>query len=219
FMSRMANYHPSRFLSFAFLDVGYSAPGDTFDVDAINKETQKTLGYPTFGYWLFFNSDDAAELMERNPKVTNSLLYNPDPQQWIDNLCRIGAARSFLTAGKTTALAPYLTSSELELQTKILYPPAGGLTGPLNWYKCIMAHLNDDDEGAVPEERKFIEQPTLQVTCSKDVIALPAMMEGMTRKWAKDLRVESLDTGHWVYMERPDELNAILKRFFGEVDG
>lgn len=82
-----------------------------------------------------------------------------------------------------------------------------------------MAHLNDDDEAAVPEERKFIEQPTLLVTCSKDVIALPAMMEGMTRKWAKDLRVENLDTGHWVYLEKPDEVNTILKRFFEEVDG
>ena len=146
-------------------------------------------------------------------------MHPSDPKDWIESFCRIGAARSFLTAGKPTPLPPYITTSELEIQTKILYPPAGGLTGPLNWYKCHMAHLNDKYDAAIPEEKKFIEQPTLQVTCSKDVIALAPMMEAATRKWARNFRVESLDTGHWVYLEMPDELNEILKKFFEEVDG
>ena len=76
-MSRMPNYYPSRFLSFSFLDVGYAAPGETFNIDAINEETQKTLGYTTMGYWLFFNSEDAAELMERNVCNDSSRSYIP----------------------------------------------------------------------------------------------------------------------------------------------
>lgn len=68
----MATYHPSRFLGFAFLDVGYIAPGENLDADAVNEETQKELGYPTLGYWLFFNSDEAAELMERNVCIHSS---------------------------------------------------------------------------------------------------------------------------------------------------
>ena len=33
------------------------------DIDAINKQTTDMLGYPVFGYWHFFNSEDAGEIM------------------------------------------------------------------------------------------------------------------------------------------------------------
>ena len=76
-MSRMPNYHPSRFLSFTFLGAGYAAPGETFNIDAINEETQKALGYSIIGYWPFFNSEDAAELIERNVCYPSSqILYS-----------------------------------------------------------------------------------------------------------------------------------------------
>jgi len=32
----------------------------------VNDATERMLGYPIFGYWHFFNSDDAASLMDRN---------------------------------------------------------------------------------------------------------------------------------------------------------
>lgn len=65
-LSRLANYFPERFISFAFVDVAYQAPSGPFSVETINEITEKTFGYPTFGYWYFFNDPDAAELMNRD---------------------------------------------------------------------------------------------------------------------------------------------------------
>jgi len=70
-MSRLANYFPERFISFAFLDVAYQAPSGPFSVEAINEITEKTCGYPIFGYWYFFNDPDAADMMNRD--VSSSL--------------------------------------------------------------------------------------------------------------------------------------------------
>ena len=38
----------------------------SFDLEAINKQTEEKLGYPSFGYFHFFNEDGAAALFDRN---------------------------------------------------------------------------------------------------------------------------------------------------------
>ena len=58
------NYHPSRFTKFAFLDIAYNPPSGPFSIDAINEATEKGLGYPIFGYWHFFNDEDAGKIMD-----------------------------------------------------------------------------------------------------------------------------------------------------------
>lgn len=73
-LSRLANYFPERFISFAFLDVAYQAPSGPFSVEAINQFAEKTFGYPTFGYWLFFNDPDAADMMNRVVSSSLTLL-------------------------------------------------------------------------------------------------------------------------------------------------
>ena len=65
-LSRLANYHPSRFSKYAWLDVGYRPPAGPFDLDAINKMTEQNLGYPIFGYWHFFNDEDAEDMMNNH---------------------------------------------------------------------------------------------------------------------------------------------------------
>lgn len=62
-------------LAYVFLDVGYIGPGAISSIDEINQKTTETIGYPIFGYWPFFNSADAAELMDRN--VSHHIPYPP----------------------------------------------------------------------------------------------------------------------------------------------
>lgn len=59
----MANYYLERIAAYAFLDVGYVSPDGKFDINVINEETERELGYAMFGYWHFFTSPDAAEIM------------------------------------------------------------------------------------------------------------------------------------------------------------
>lgn len=102
----------------------------------------------------------------------------------------------------------------MKTHNKIFAPENGGYGPPLNWYKCQIRHFNDEDEASIPAERSSIEQPTLLVTCSKDPVGNPDMAEAGTRPFVKNLQVKQIDTGHWLQLENPDEVNQILKKFF-----
>jgi soluble epoxide hydrolase/lipid-phosphate phosphatase len=66
FLSALYVWAPKRFEKLAFLSVGYSPPGTFTDIDAINAQSQVQLGYMQLGYWYFFNSYDADELIRKN---------------------------------------------------------------------------------------------------------------------------------------------------------
>jgi S-adenosylmethionine hydrolase len=68
-LSRLANYHPERFLAYVFIDHGYSAPGrslTTAVIRHINSSVQAKLGFSIFGYFLFFNEEDAPKLLNEH---------------------------------------------------------------------------------------------------------------------------------------------------------
>jgi soluble epoxide hydrolase/lipid-phosphate phosphatase len=68
-LSRLANYHPERFSAYAFIDHGYSAPGHSLTTAAIqhiNSSVQANLGFSIFGYFLFFNEEDAPKLLDEH---------------------------------------------------------------------------------------------------------------------------------------------------------
>ena len=92
-------------------------------------------------------------------------------------------------------------------------PLNGGYTPTLNWYKQQIANLNLNDEASIPEERKYIQQPALLVTCTHDAIAVPMMQVQGMRPWAKDLRVVEIESGYWVQLEKAEEVNMCLERF------
>lgn len=74
------NYYPELFTKLTFLDIGYSTPGRNLTeqtVRFVNKMAMEKFGYSIFGYFLFFNESDAAELMDAHvrdifPYITSS---------------------------------------------------------------------------------------------------------------------------------------------------
>ncbi|KAL8721033.1 MAG: hypothetical protein Q9225_002206 [Loekoesia sp. 1 TL-2023] len=210
----MANYHPERIIAYAFLDVGYKPPLGSFDVEVINHETERTLGYPMFGYWHFFNSPDAADIMTANRHTSAAIIYPADSNIYLEHLCPKGGIRSFYEKRMTGLLPSWLTKDEIAIHSSIFSAENGGYRGGLNWYKAQMANVNAADEEAVTPERRQIDRPTLLVTCRKDYVAVPAMQEEQMRPFAKSMEVETLECGHWVQLEKSDEVNEILKRFF-----
>lgn len=65
-LSRTYVWHPHRFYKLAFLSVGYVPPGIPIDLDAINAESLESLGYARYGYWYFFYSFDAGQLISEH---------------------------------------------------------------------------------------------------------------------------------------------------------
>jgi hypothetical protein len=72
----MVNYFPSRSTSLTFMDIGYAAPPLGYDkagIDSFDNLTLTTLGYEAFGYWSFFNEEDAGSILNAHVRIL--LLY------------------------------------------------------------------------------------------------------------------------------------------------
>ena len=72
-LSRFHTYQSEYLSALAFLDIGYLAPGTDFNislVDAFNNVTQAQIGYPTYGYWYYFNQPDSHVLLDGNVSTT-----------------------------------------------------------------------------------------------------------------------------------------------------
>jgi hypothetical protein len=74
----MYNYYSHLFTHLAFLDIGYSSPGHNLteqNVRFVNSMVKQTKGYEVFGYFLFFQEEDAVALMDANVCVCHLSLF------------------------------------------------------------------------------------------------------------------------------------------------
>lgn len=76
-----------------------------------------------------------------------------------------------------------------------------------------MAGVTAKSEANVTEEQKKIKTPTLFIATERDVICVPALQLVNMKPFVQDLTVESMDTGHWCMLEKPDETWALVDKF------
>ena len=86
-------------------------------------------------------------------------------------------------------------------------------------YKSAMQGVNAADEKDTPEEAKYLTLPNLLIVSTKDYATRADVQEQLARQWVKDLKVETLDCGHWVQLEKPNEYFELVRRFADEVAG
>lgn len=73
-LSRSLYWHSERYEKVVFVSSGYSPVGVPFNIDAINATSMATLGYAQYGYWYFFNSYDAKDLLEGRARAFSQCL-------------------------------------------------------------------------------------------------------------------------------------------------
>jgi pimeloyl-ACP methyl ester carboxylesterase len=125
---------------------------------------------------------------------------------------RVWTARWAEEDGAQPERASWLSEEELGVYVEAF--ERTGFTGGLNWYRNIDRNWELGEDVA---ERR-IEQPAMFLTGEDDPVRnfMPAAaMDG----WVTDLRANVLvaGAGHWVQQERPDEVNAALLEFLGEL--
>ena len=135
-----------------------------------------------FGYVLMFQEEGAAEAG-----------FAADPEGWLMAFYSGGAR------GRT-----YMTDEEFTTYADAF--KAGGIAGPVNWYRNI------DANAAALESTldALIVQPTLMIAADNDPVLPLSLTEGMQR-WIPDLDVVVIeDSGHWTQQEQPDAVNKAL---------
>ncbi|GAP84110.2 putative epoxide hydrolase 2 [Rosellinia necatrix] len=213
-LSRSAVFHPERFSKLVFMSAGYFAPGTFFDVDAINAEGLESLGYTPFGYWYFFNSYDSAEIIAQNLESFFHLCYATNGSAWGADFGHLTAARRWLAANRTTELPAWLSAEDKAVWLRE-YGAPDAAAASLNYYRAQMRGVQVGPEAGVTDARRMLRVPVLAVGGGEDRVTLPGALGRATRPWAAAGYAERVvaGAGHWLMLERPDEVSRILVEF------
>lgn len=69
----------------------------------------------------------------------------------------------------------------------------------------------------IPQAASIIQSPVLLIIASEDKVGIPDVQIGNTQPYAENLRVRSVDAGHFLQLEAPDRVNEELQAFVEEV--
>ncbi len=80
-----------------------------------------------------------------------------------------------------------------------------------------MRGINHADEADVPHEKKFLTLPNMLVVSTKDYATRADMQEQRQKEWTKKSKVEVVDCGHWIQLEKRAQLYELLTSFADQV--
>lgn len=173
--------HPEAFAAVASLNVPYRGWCVGFPTISFIEEHLSDR----FGYVVYFQREGQAEAS-----------FAKDPADWLRRTYTSLALRD-----------DFLEAAELEVFVKAF--TAGGIAGPLNYYR----NIDRNHEALARFENAPIEIPALMVVADADPVLPASLVEGMDR-WIPDLTVAPISSsGHWVQQEQPAQVNAALVTF------
>lgn len=151
------------------------------------------IGFPTtdvirdkladrFGYVLMFQDEGVVEAM-----------FAADPDAWLRGIFSMVAGnKDFLTDDEFNVFADAFR--------------AGGVTGPVNWYRNIDANA----EKFASYLDAPISQPTLMLAADADPVLPVSLIDGMDR-WVPDLTTLVIEgSGHWTQQEQPGAVSEAI---------
>jgi len=191
---RLAQLHPERVSKVINLALPYQVRGERPWIEFMEE---------VFGEDFYFVH------INRQPGVADDIL-NKNTSQFLRNIFRknipptppdsgmllINLARADKPLGK-----PIM--SEKELAVFISAFESSGFTGCINWYRNL-----DHNWHLLADVNPIIQQPTLMIYGERDPIP---KLENLS-EFVPNVEVVSLDCGHWIQQEKPEETNkTILK--------
>jgi pimeloyl-ACP methyl ester carboxylesterase len=131
-------------------------------------------------------------VVDGKPASVFSLIYPSDPEDWKKNFAPLGEAKEYVRRGRLDPLPSWYSLAEYMMRDRV---------------------ISADEEG-IADEGLFCDVPTLLVVSDRDYVTRADMQREQTLKWANRRRIETIrDCGHWIQLERPDDLQALLEEF------
>ncbi|KIM92626.1 hypothetical protein OIDMADRAFT_62393 [Oidiodendron maius Zn] len=209
---RIYFWHPDRVLGVAFLSVPFN-PAREVTLQGLVRGMQERLGYNVFAYWEFLTADDAGSKIETNLKSFFTALFMKCDDTFKSTWCETGKLRSYVERGEIQPTKDF-ADSQFEKQFISAFQE-GGFTGPLQSYHAVIGNNHYNHEKELSASRFQITKPSIYVGGSKDSLSPPGGANGM-RSLVEDLRIEVLDSSHWLVREQPSELNRVLESWIKE---
>ncbi|KAI0656557.1 alpha/beta-hydrolase [Cubamyces menziesii] len=211
-LSRTANLFQDRFHAFIWNVVAYSPPShQRMDINAAIARLQSLTGNARYGYWKWYNEDDAYEICDKNIDAFVQLAYPESPEIWLEWLTPPGKAKQWTEENRQLGLPSWLTQDEYNKFRDTL--AKGGLKSYLNYYKVAVRSLNYEDDQKIAQDAWVIQKPTLFVAAKYDAVATPAMGKANIEKYVPQAKIVELECGHWVQLEQTERLNEVWEKW------
>jgi pimeloyl-ACP methyl ester carboxylesterase len=193
----LALLHPERVTGVVALSLPYQERGATPWIEGM----EAVLG-PDF-YFVHFNRQPgvADAVLDANAArfLRNLFRKNVPPQPPRPGMAMIDLARAEVPLGE-----PVMSDSDLAVFVDAF--EATGFTGSINWYRNL-----DRNWHLLAGVDPVVRQPALMIYGDRDtVVRSPRLAE-----FVPAVDVVSLDCGHWIPQERPDETNRALLSWLG----
>lgn len=144
-----------------------------------------------------------------------SILYTPNAASWIPNFAQIGGLRRSLASGISIGPLACWDSQDHKDHWMRQFSRTDAINSAVNIYRRIMRGVNAADEAGLDPAKGTIEVPVLVIGGSEDKVTPPEMAVNSTTMFARaGLQAVAVDAGHWVQMEKADEVNSALLDFF-----
>ena len=151
----------------------------------------------------------------RQPGVADAIL-DENTSQFLRNMFRKnvppappqpGMAMIHLARAETALGEPIMSDDELAVFASAF--EATGFTSSINWYRNL-----DRNWHILADVDPIIQQPTLMIYGDRDLIP---KSERLTA-FVPNVEVVSLDCGHWIQQEKPEEINQAILKWLEEQD-
>ncbi|CAK4698890.1 hypothetical protein LEN26_020737 [Aphanomyces euteiches] len=192
----MCRWHPNRVLAVAAVCTPY--------MPALSRcptleDVVKT--FPEFEYQIVFSRPHMDAVFETHSRNFFNLLFSNRPVK--PRLKTLGAYAQVVSSLEFQLPYPRVLPAA-EFQYYVDQYLRQGFRGPLNWYRT--QELDLEDNAGDP----MIHHRALFIGASHDRILCPYMSQDM-EKYIPGLQRETIDkSAHWVLLEKPDKVNAIL---------
>lgn len=188
----LALLHPSRVNKVIALALPYQERGEVPWVDLIEG---------------FMGSDNYMVHFNRHPGVADAIL-DENRSQFLRNLYRKneglqapepGMAMINLAKAGSAAGEPLMSDSELSVFDAAF--EVGGFTGSINWYRNL-----DRNWHLLEKASPIIQHLALMIYGERDMIPQSPNLSD----FVPNVEVVSLDTGHWIQQEKPEETTKLI---------
>ncbi len=151
-------------------------------------------------YIVHFNRQPgvAAKAFDSNPRQFLSNLYRTE--QWLSAEDSMGGGLSIIHLAEHEITAGRLMMSEQELDVFVNAFKTSGFFAPCNWYRNFTRNWE-----TTADVVQKVTQPALMIYGKHDMVP-PTDMTG----YVDDLESHTLECGHWIQQEQPEETNRIL---------
>lgn len=175
------------------------------------------LGEKPWIKWMeeIFGSDFYFVHFNRQPGVADAILKE-NTARFLRNLHRKnvpvsapepGMAMINLARAKTPLGEPIM--SDEDLAVFITAFKSSGFTGSINWYRNL-----DRNWHILADVNPVIQQPTLMIYGERDVVQKSERLA----EFVPNVEVVTLDCGHWIQQEKPEEINQVILKWLAKVD-